>query len=123
MLFAGEYANPVFDFNNQLMYGSVRVCVCVCVSRPATLRFIARPLRSGGVHFTSYFQPRETSSEKATGGLTHCCTFKGQIAHIYATACHCQEEWLLPRRSQRPCVFTRVCARVCAKERKSTGQQ
>lgn len=101
--------------------------MCVCVVGGGLsgdcLRFIAWPLRSGGVHFTSYFQPRETSSEKATGGLTQCCTFKGQIAHIYATACHCQEEWLLPRRSRRLCVFTCVCARVCAKGGKSTGQR
>lgn len=105
--------------------------VCVCgggggrgSSSDDCLRFIARPLRSGGVHFTSYFQARETSSEKATGGLTHRCTFKGQIAHIYATACHCQEEWLLPRRSRRLCVFTCVCARasVCKgrKEHRAT---
>lgn len=31
VLLAGEYANPAFDFNNQLMYESVCVFVCVCV--------------------------------------------------------------------------------------------
>ena len=48
--------------------------------------------------------------EKATEGLTHCCTFKGQIAHIYATACHCQEEWLQPLGTRSLRVY------VCVKE-------
>lgn len=75
-------------------------CVFVCVCMYAAvcpgncfMRFIAGA--AVGEHFKSYFQWRETSWEKATGGSTHCCTFKGQIAHIYATAaCHRPEERL-----------------------------
>lgn len=82
------------------------------------MRFIAGA--AVGEHFKSYFQWRETSWEKATGGSTHCCTFKGQIAHIYATAaCHRPEEWLFTAEAAvalRLSVFTR-------QEKKSTGQQ
>lgn len=78
---------------------------CLCFTAPV--------LHFGGVHFTSYFQPRETSLEKATGGLTHCCTFKGQIAHIYANACHGQEKWLSPLGTKS----LGVCVHVCEKER------
>ena len=93
------------------MKATVCVCVCVCGgSSGDCLCFIAPVLHSGGVHFTSYFWPRETSLEKATEGLTHCCTFKGQIAHIYATVCHCQEEWLQPLGTRGLCVY------VCVKE-------
>lgn len=76
----------------------VRLHVCVFVSAAACpgncfVRFIAGA--AVGEHFGSYFQWRKTSWEKATGGSTRCCTFKGQIAHIYATAaCHRPEERL-----------------------------
>lgn len=74
-----------------------RVSACVhAYARPGScfMRFI-----SGAAvceHFRSYFQRRETSWGKATGGSSRCCTFKGQIAPIYATAvCQRPEERLL----------------------------
>lgn len=39
-----------------------------------------------------FFELRETSLEKATGGRTHCRSFKGRSAHIYATARRCHEQ-------------------------------
>lgn len=74
------------------------------------MRFIAGA--AVGEHFRSYYQWRETSWGKATGGSTRCCTFKGQIAHIYATvACHRPEERLFTAEAAaalRLSVFTRT---------------
>lgn len=74
------------------------------------MRFIAGA--AVGEHFRSYYQRRETSWGKATGGSTRCCTFKGQIAHIYATvACHRPEERLFTAEAAaalRLSVFTRT---------------
>lgn len=100
----------------------VFVCLCGGGARPTTVCVLLLG-RCALVVYTSYFQPRETSSEKATGGLTHCCTFKGQIAHIYATACHRQEEWLLPRKKPASmCIYVCVRASVCKgrKEHRAT---
>lgn len=93
------------------MYERESVCMWVCVAASQMIVCVLLLQCSTLVLYTSHhiFKPRETSLEKATGGLTHCCTFKGQIAHIYATACHCQEEWLLPTWNQEVCVH--LCVR------------
>lgn len=55
MLLASEYANPAFDYHNQLMYESQRECVFGCAyggggASTDCLCFIASVLHSGGVY-------------------------------------------------------------------------
>lgn len=77
---ASEYANLPFDYHNQLMYEEQYTCVaasqmiiCVLLLRASIEQCL----------LCTIFIAEKGKLEKRP--LAHCCTFKGQIAHIYGT--------------------------------------